>query len=55
MSRNWVAVLARQATQAGGTDSSESILGLFESLKIRVSLGTAVEGPSPVTNLKANS
>jgi hypothetical protein len=30
-----VAVLARQATQAGGIDSLESNLGLLKSLKIR--------------------
>jgi hypothetical protein len=34
-SRNSVVVPARQATQAGGIDSLESILGLLKSLKIR--------------------
>ncbi len=34
-SRNRVVVPACQATQAGGNDSVESILGLLNSLKIR--------------------
>ena len=34
-SRNSVVVPARQATQAGGIDSLESIPGLLKSLKIR--------------------
>jgi hypothetical protein len=34
-SRNTVVVAARQATQAGGIDSLESILGLLRSFKIR--------------------
>jgi hypothetical protein len=34
-SRNRVVVMARQATEAGGIDSLESILGLLKSLKIR--------------------
>jgi hypothetical protein len=33
--RNRVVVPARQATQAGGNDYVESILGLLKSLKIR--------------------
>ncbi len=33
-SRNWVVVSARQATQASGIDSMESIPGLLKSLKI---------------------
>jgi hypothetical protein len=34
VSRNWVVVLARQATYAGGIDSLETILGLLKSLKL---------------------
>jgi hypothetical protein len=42
-----VVVTARQATQAGGIDSFESILGLLKSLKIRVQGTNALVNISP--------
>jgi hypothetical protein len=35
-----IPALARKATQSGGIDSLESILGLLKSLKIRAQLGS---------------